>query len=119
MTDEPTFENDLEALEQIVQELEDGDLPLDASLKKFEEGIRLTKRCEKALTDAEKKIEVLVKNAMGEVEAEPFEAGEQHGAADSQQAARSPRRTRKRSDAGGESADDGEGETDDDGELLF
>lgn len=69
---EPKFEKDLEKLEKIVESLEEGGLPLDASLKKFEEGIGLAKRCESALSSAEKKIETLTKNAAGEVVAEPF-----------------------------------------------
>lgn len=68
----PSFEKDLEQLEAIVASLEEGGLSLDDSLKQFESGIRLARRCEKALTDAEKKIEILTKNAEGELEAEPF-----------------------------------------------
>ncbi len=56
------FEKDLEKLEAIVEALEGGDLPLEESLKKFEEGIALTRRCEKTLTEAEKKIEMLTRN---------------------------------------------------------
>lgn len=125
MTDKPSFEKDLEALEKIVQELEEGDLPLDVSLQKFELGITLTKRCEKALTDAEKRIDVLVKNAMGEVAAESFEdAGAGEGAPAEN---RRPRRRRAGGDAssqaaapvdgsaGGDDEEDGE----EDGELLF
>jgi len=69
---EPKFEKDLEKLEKIVSALEEGGLPLDESLKRFEEGIKLARRCDKALTEAEKKIEVLVKNAEGDLKAEPF-----------------------------------------------
>ena len=46
---EPSFEKDLEQLERIVEELESGKLPLDSALKRYEEGVRLTRRCEKAL----------------------------------------------------------------------
>ncbi len=69
---EPKFEKDLEKLEKIVESLEEGGLPLDTSIKKFEEGINLAKRCEKALSSAEKKIETLTKNAAGEVKTEAF-----------------------------------------------
>jgi exodeoxyribonuclease VII small subunit len=69
---EPKFEKDLEKLEEIVAALEEGELPLDESLKRFEEGIKLAKRCEKALADAEKKIEILTKNTEGKLEAQPF-----------------------------------------------
>ena len=71
---EPKFEKDLEKLENIVESLEEGGLPLDASIKKFEEGIKLAKRCEKALGQAEKKIEVLTKNAQGNVKTESFDS---------------------------------------------
>ncbi|GMV99136.1 MAG: hypothetical protein AMXMBFR84_02750 [Candidatus Hydrogenedentota bacterium] len=70
---EPKFEKDLDRLEQIVAELEAGELPLDDSLKRFEEGIKLAKRCEAALTQAEKKIEILLRNTEGELEAASFE----------------------------------------------
>ena len=82
---EPKFEKDLEKLETIVESLEEGGLPLDASIKKFEEGINLAKRCEKALSSAEKKIEVLTKNAAGAVETKAFtsdDAPEDESAAD-------------------------------------
>lgn len=69
---EPKFEKDLERLEQIVDALETGGLPLDEALKRFEEGIKIAVRCEKALTDAERKVEILVKNAKGEIVAQPF-----------------------------------------------
>ena len=55
---EAKFEKDLERLESIVSALEEGGLPLDDALKRFEEGIKLAQRCERALTDAEKKIEI-------------------------------------------------------------
>ncbi len=69
---EPKFEKDLEQLDKIVEELEEGGLPLDQSLKKFEEGIKLAQRCEGALSAAEKKIEILTKNAAGKFETEVF-----------------------------------------------
>lgn len=70
---QPTFEDDLAALEEIVEALEEGELPLEESLKRFEDGIKLYRRCDKALTDAEKKIEILTKNASGELEARAFD----------------------------------------------
>ena len=69
---EPKFEKDLEKLEQTVEALEAGGLALDDALKRFEEGIKLARRCEKALTEAERKIEILTKNAQGEIVAEPL-----------------------------------------------
>ena len=74
---EQKFEKDLERLEQIVEALEGGGLSLDDALRRFEEGIKLARRCEKTLTDAERKIEILTKNAQGEIVAEPFEDEEE------------------------------------------
>ena len=68
-----TFEQDLEALEAIVGALEEGGLSLDDALKQFESGITLARRCEKALSEAEKKIEILVKNADGDLEPQTFD----------------------------------------------
>ncbi len=76
---EPKFEKDLEKLEQTVEALEAGGLSLDDALKRFEEGIKLARRCDKALTEAERKIEILMKNAQGEIAAEPFEDEESDG----------------------------------------
>ena len=59
------FEEALVRLETIVAELEKGDLPLDDSLKIFEEGIKLSKNCLKMLDDAEKKIEIMVQEKDG------------------------------------------------------
>jgi len=69
---EPNFEKDLERLEALVAELEEGGLSLDTALKRFEEGIKLWRRCEKALAAAEKRIEILTKDAKGNIEARPF-----------------------------------------------
>ncbi len=68
----PTFEQDLDQLEEIVHALEEGGLTLDTSLKQFELGIQLYRRCEKALNEAEKKIEMLTRNQKGELEPKPF-----------------------------------------------
>jgi exodeoxyribonuclease VII small subunit len=59
------FENAMARLETIVSELEKGDLPLDESLKIFEEGIRLSKTCLKMLDDAERKVEILIQDKEG------------------------------------------------------
>ena len=56
------FEKSLEKLEGLVKKLESGELDLDQSLKAFEEGVRLSRVCEKKLNEAEKRIEVLLKN---------------------------------------------------------
>jgi len=60
------LEKSLEDLEALVEELESGDLPLDKAMKKFEEGIKLTRGCQTALKDAEQKVEILLKSAGGE-----------------------------------------------------
>jgi len=69
-----TFEQSLKQLERIVQELEDGDLPLEKAIKKFEEGIELTKFCSQKLDETEKKISILLKNAEGRISEKPFAA---------------------------------------------
>lgn len=60
------LEKSLADLEELVEELESGDLPLEKALKKFEEGIKLTRGCQAALKDAEQKVEVLLNSAGGE-----------------------------------------------------
>ncbi|MCF6193428.1 MAG: exodeoxyribonuclease VII small subunit [Kangiellaceae bacterium] len=54
-----TFESQLEALEKIVDGLEKGDLSLDDSLSQFEEGVKLTKKCQNMLNEAEQKVLIL------------------------------------------------------------
>ena len=60
-----TFEASLEALERIVQQLESGDLPLEKSLELFEQGIRLSRECQDRLTQAERRIEILMRDNQG------------------------------------------------------
>lgn len=67
-----SFEENIEQLEKVVQELESGNLNLEDSIKKFEEGINLSKKCNEILEEAEKKITVLVKKD-DKVEEEKFE----------------------------------------------
>lgn len=66
-----TFEESLSRLEQITSELENGDLDLEESLKKFDEGIKLTEFCNKKLEEAHKKVTLLLKKD-GEITATPF-----------------------------------------------
>lgn len=54
------FEKSLQALEQLVEELEQGELPLDQALKQFERGLALTRSCQEALQQAEQKVEKLL-----------------------------------------------------------
>ncbi|MFW5981908.1 MAG: exodeoxyribonuclease VII small subunit [Halanaerobiaceae bacterium] len=67
------FEKALEDLENIVNDLEDGGLPLDKSLDKFTEGVKLIKYCNKELSKAEKKIEMVVNEGDDFSEPIPFE----------------------------------------------
>jgi len=69
------FEKAMNRLEQIVEELEKGELDIDKSLEIFEEGIKMSRVCSKKLNEAEQKIEQLTKNRKGELVAELFPAG--------------------------------------------
>ena len=66
------FEDALERLERIVDELESGDLGLEDSLKVFEEGVGLARRCARYLDEAEKRIELLTRDESGVLRTEPF-----------------------------------------------
>jgi len=68
----PSFEDSLRKLEEIVAQMERGDLPLEESVKLFEEGTRLSAECRKQLDEAEGKIEMLVKQRDGSMKREPF-----------------------------------------------
>jgi exodeoxyribonuclease VII small subunit len=68
-----SFEASLEALEQIVHELERGDLPLEKSLELFEDGIRLSRQCQERLNQAERRIEVLLRDNQGRPVVSEFE----------------------------------------------
>lgn len=70
-----TFEESLNDLERIVKHLEDGDLPLEESLKLFEEGVKLSRECRERLTNAERRIEVLMRDSDGSISVETI-AGE-------------------------------------------
>lgn len=67
MKKEETFEQNLEQLETIANELERGDLTLEAALEQFEKGIKLSKECNQKLDKAEKKINMLIENESGEL----------------------------------------------------
>ncbi len=68
----PSFEESLTRLEEIVNQLERGDLPLEDSVRLFEEGTRLSELCRKQLEEAEGKVEMLVKQRDGAMKREPF-----------------------------------------------
>jgi exodeoxyribonuclease VII small subunit len=60
-----SFESSLKELEQIVEQLESGDLPLERSLELFEQGVNLSRDCQKRLDEAERRVELLLKNPDG------------------------------------------------------
>ncbi len=60
--DPPTFEEAMQQLEQLVDNMEQGELSLDASLEAFEEGVKLTRICQQALKEAEQKVQILSEN---------------------------------------------------------
>jgi exodeoxyribonuclease VII small subunit len=64
---EKTFEASLAELEKIVGQLENGELPLEESLKLFETGVKLSRECRERLADAERRIEVLMKDTDGKM----------------------------------------------------
>lgn len=70
------FEASLKKLEEIVKRLETGSLSLEDSLKAFEEGVRHSAFCSSRLDDAERRVEILLKQKDGSLKREPFESGE-------------------------------------------
>ena len=77
------FETALKRLETIVENLENGELSLEAALKQYEEGVRMADVCSKRLTEAEKRVEVLMKTNGGKLKAMPFESDVQESPAKS------------------------------------
>lgn len=69
---EQNFETSLASLEQIVAQLESGDLPLERALELFEEGVGLARHCQSQLEDAERKVEMLLRER-GEIKLVPFD----------------------------------------------
>lgn len=67
------FESALQRLEEIVQKLDSGDLPLASLLEVYEEGVTLSRFCHSKLEEAERKVEILTKKANGSLEKQPFE----------------------------------------------
>ncbi len=68
-----SFEQALKLLEQIVVELESGDLPLEQSIRKFEEGMELSRFCAQKLEETERKITQLIRDSSGAIVEKPFE----------------------------------------------
>ena len=79
MTDQKdiTFKESMQKLETIANELEKGELSLDESVQKFEEGMELSKKCNEMLESAEKRINILIQNE-GEIQEEPFKRAEEN-----------------------------------------
>ena len=75
----PKFEESLKRLEEIVAQMEQGEIPLEQALKLFEEGVKLTGSCRQELDQAEGKIEILLKKD-GKLQSEPFEASAEKAA---------------------------------------
>lgn len=69
----PDFECSLGRLEEIVKKLENANLSLDEAMKLFEEGVQLSRDCQKHLEQAEGKVEILLKKAGGEMAAQAFD----------------------------------------------
>lgn len=69
----PDFEKSLGRLEEVVRRLESPQLSLDEAMKLFEEGVELSRECQKQLEEAEGKVEILLKKTDGKLVAEPFE----------------------------------------------
>jgi len=76
------FEKAFEQLETIVKRLEGEELPLDESLKLFEQGIGLSRFCHQKLEEVEKKIELILADAKGQPRVEPFDAEDEEGTTD-------------------------------------
>lgn len=72
------FEEAMKRLEEIVASLEAGDLPLEESLKAFEEGMKLAKFCSEKLEEAEKKVTMLIRESGGDYRQVPFEPDEEN-----------------------------------------
>lgn len=72
----PKFEECLQRLEQIVDELEKGDIPLERALALFEEGMKLSQACKTELDAAEGRVEILLRQG-GKMQAQPFEAAQE------------------------------------------
>ena len=67
------FETSLEELERIVRELEQGELTLEKSLELFEQGVKLSRECQERLNQAERRIEILMRDNQGRAVVRPFD----------------------------------------------
>ena len=74
MKENKSFEEMMQNLEDIAKELENGNLTLDESVKKFEEGMEISKKCSELLENAEKRITILTKNENGDIIEKDFKS---------------------------------------------
>lgn len=70
----PTFEQAMSRLESIVEEMENGRLPLEDLVARFDEGVRLSEVCNRRLDEAQRKIEMITTASDGNLQSEPFDA---------------------------------------------
>jgi exodeoxyribonuclease VII small subunit len=77
-----TFETSLEELERIVRELEQGELTLEKSLELFEQGVKLSRDCQERLSQAERRIEILMRDNQGRAAVRPFDPESEMSAVD-------------------------------------
>ena len=77
-TTDTTFESALKKLEETVDKLEEGSIPLDEALTTFESGVRWSRECKKFLENAEQRIETILKNENGEYEQKEFILNNEH-----------------------------------------
>ena len=80
-----TFETSLEELERIVRELEQGELTLEKSLELFEQGVKLSRECQERLTQAERRIEILMRDNQGRAAVRPFDPENELAAEDNEE----------------------------------
>ncbi len=102
MAEELKFEKAMERLEKIVSELESGEISLEEAIKKYEEGVKLSRSCMEKLSQAERKVEILTKALNGELKKEPFDLEEDADTG-------ALKKTRKKSQPKNETEEDDEG----------
>ena len=110
MSEEIKFEKAMERLEKIVEDLENGNIPLEEALKKYEEGVKLSGVCQRRLSQAEKKIEILTRALDGSLQKEPFDFEETGGESGGEKPAKEKQAKNKTAS---------QKNTGEDGDLLF
>ncbi len=100
MAEELKFEKAMERLEKIVSELEGGEISLEDAIKRYEEGVKLSRLCMEKLSQAERKVEILTKALNGDVKKEAFDLDEDEDTG-------ALKKTRKKAQSKQESEDEG------------